>query len=653
MAAPNAAPSRGAYPRFKRWLLAERVEQVEGPYARQAKKRQQSWWKVVCLTGVDYFSTLGYIPGIAALAAGALSPIATLLIVALTLFAMLPMYRRVAEESPHGQGSIAMLEKLLSFWPGKLLVLALLGFIATDFVITMTLSASDAAVHLVENPLVSGALEGQEILITLVLVAALGAVFLRGFREAINLSVVIVGAYLLLNLVVVAVGLYAAFTNPQSIADWRDVLLTSYGSPLAMVGVALLVFPRLALGISGFETGVTVMPLVRGEAGDDPEHPAGRVRNTRKLLTTAAVTMSLFLVATSFLTVVLIPAKEFEAGGGASGRALSYLAHEHLGGAFGTAYDISTIAILAFAGASAMAGLLNVVPRYLPRYGMAPEWGRAVRPLVLVFTAVAFAVTLAFRADVDAQGGAYATGVLVIMTSAAFAVALSSIRRHGSLKGALFFGLVTLIFAYTTVANVLERPDGIMIASLFIAAIVATSLVSRVRRSLELRQERIELDDAARRFVEEASRGDQIQVVAHRRRSDNDPREYERKLAEQREYNRVPKGEPILFLEVDVADASEFENVLEVRGVRVGGHMVLRAESSTVPNAIAALLLHLRDATGKTPNCYFGWTEGNPIIYLFRFLLFGEGDTASVAHEVLREAEPILERRPIIHVGGR
>ncbi len=653
MAAPNAAPSRGAYPRFKRWLLAERVEQVEGPYARQAKKRQQPWWKVVCLTGVDYFSTLGYIPGIAALAAGALSPIATLLIVALTLFAMLPMYRRVAEESPHGQGSIAMLEKLLSFWPGKLLVLALLGFIATDFVITMTLSASDAAVHLVENPLVSGALEGQEILITLVLVAALGAVFLRGFREAINLSVVIVGAYLLLNLVVVAVGLYAAFTNPQSIADWRDVLLTSYGSPLAMVGVALLVFPRLALGISGFETGVTVMPLVRGEAGDDPEHPAGRVRNTRKLLTTAAVTMSLFLVATSFLTVVLIPAKEFEAGGGANGRALSYLAHEHLGGAFGTAYDISTIAILAFAGASAMAGLLNVVPRYLPRYGMAPEWGRAVRPLVLVFTAVAFAVTLAFRADVDAQGGAYATGVLVIMTSAAFAVALSSIRRHGSLKGALFFGLVTLIFAYTTVANVLERPDGIMIASLFIAAIVATSLVSRVRRSLELRQERIELDDAARRFVEEASRGDQIQVVAHRRRSDNDPREYERKLAEQREYNRVPKGEPILFLEVDVADASEFEDVLEVRGVRVGGHMVLRAESSTVPNAIAALLLHLRDATGKTPNCYFGWTEGNPIIYLFRFLLFGEGDTASVAHEVLREAEPILERRPIIHVGGR
>ncbi len=652
MTAPNPVP-RGVYPRFKRWLLAERVEQVEGPYARQAKDRQQPWWKVVCLTGVDYFSTLGYIPGIAALAAGALSPIATLLIVALTLFAMVPMYRRVAEESPHGQGSIAMLEKLLSFWPGKLMVLALLGFIATDFIITITLSASDAAVHLVENPMASGALEDREVPVTLALVGALGAVFLRGFREAINLSVLIVGVYLLLNLVVVAVGLYAAFTDPQSIADWRRVLFTSYGNPLVVIGVALLVFPRLALGVSGFETGVAVMPLVRGETGDDPERPAGRVRNTRKLLTVAAVVMSFFLVTTSFITVVLIPAGEFEQGGSANGRALSYLAHEQLGGAFGTVYDASTIAILAFAGASAMAGLLNVVPRYLPRYGMAPEWGRAVRPLVLIFTAVAFAITLIFRADVDAQGGAYATGVLVIMTSAAFAVTLSSLWNRNSLKGTIFFGLVTLIFAYTTAANVVERPDGIRIASLFIAAIVAVSLVSRVRRSLELRQERIELDGAALGFVQEAGRGGQISVVAHRPRFGDDPAEYDRKLAEQREYNRVPQGEPVLFLEVDVADASEFEDVLEVRGARVGDHMVLRAESSTVPNAIAALLLHLRDTTAKTPNCYFGWTEGNPIAYVVRFVLFGEGDTAPVTHEVLREAEPVLERRPIVHVGGR
>jgi hypothetical protein len=652
--AEPAVPSTHAAERFKRWLLTERIEQVEGPETRESKGRQQSWWKVVCLTGVDYFSTLGYIPGIAALAAGALSPIATLLIVALTLLAMVPMYRRVASESPHGQGSIAILEGLLSFWPGKLTVLVLLGFIATDFMITITLSASDAAVHLAENPLVHALLGDQRLLITLLLVAVLGGVFLKGFREAINLAVLIVGAYLLLNLVVVAVGLYLAVTNPASIADWTAALFANYGNPLVMVGVAFLLFPKLALGISGFETGVSVMPLVRGDPDDDPEHPAGRIRNTKKLLMSAALIMSFYLITTSFVTVVLIPGKEFEAGGSANGRALAYLAHEHLGSAFGTLYDLSTIAILAFAGASALAGLLNVVPRYLPRYGMAPEWGRAVRPLVLIYTAIALAITVIFNANVDAQGGAYATGVLVIMTSAAFAVMLSALWNDNSLRATLAFGLVTLIFLYTLVANIFERPDGIKIASFFIAAIIVVSLASRVRRSLELRQERIETDENAKRFIDEASKGDEIHIIAHRRRFADEPEEYARKLREQREYNHISKDVAVLFLEIDVEDPSEFgEEVLEVHGVNVGGYRVLRGESTVVPNAIAAFLLYLRDETGKTPNCYLGWTEGNPFAYVIRYILFGEGDTAPVTHEVLREAEPNLDRRPIIHVGGK
>ena len=650
MGAPTA-PSGGIPFRFKRWLLEQRIEQVQGPEAKEGQE-QRAWWQIVCLTGVDYFSTLGYIPGIAALAAGALSPIATLLIVLLTLLGMLPMYRVVSRESPQGQGSIAMLEKLLSFWKGKVFVLILLGFVATSWIITITLSASDAAVHLAENPLAPSFLHDQEVLITLVLLALLGAVFLKGFREAIGIAVLIVAVYLLLNLVVVADGIYEIATDPRHLSDWTGTLFANYGNPLVMIGVSLLVFPRLALGLSGFETGVSMMPLVRGDAEDDPERPWGRIRNTRKMLTVAALIMCFYLITTSFVTIVLIPAEEFRAGGSANGRALAYLAHERLGGAFGTAYDLSTMAILWFAGASAMAGLLNIVPRYLPRYGMAPDWGRAVRPLVLIYTAVSVAVTVIFAADVDAQGGAYATGVLAMMTSAAFAVTLTAWRK-GSKPATLVFGLITAVFVYALAANVYDRPDGVAIAAFSIGAIVLVSLISRAYRSTELRQERIEIDETAQRFIDEAARQGDIHIIAHRRRTGNDPEEYRRKQKEQREDNHIPPGEPILFLEVSVEDASEFEDVLEVSGVEVGGHKVLRAVSSVVPNAIAALLLHLRDTTGRTPHCYFGWTEGNPIIYLIRYLLFGEGDTAPVTHEVLREAEPNPKLRPAIHVGGR
>jgi membrane protein implicated in regulation of membrane protease activity len=224
------------------------------------------------------------------------------------------------------------------------------------------------------------------------------------------------------------------------------------------------------------------------------------------------------------------------------------------------------------------------------------------------------------------------------------------VRGGAASHGALGFGLVAVVALYATVANVVAQPTGIVIALISIAAIVAVSLVSRVQRSTELRQERIEVDEAAQRFIEEA--GAHIHLVAHRRRYGTEE-EYDRKEREQREDNHIPPGESIIFLEVQVEDASEFEDVLEVRGVEIGGHKVLRAQSSVVPNAIAAFLLHIRDTTGKTPHCYFGWTEGNPIVYLFRYLLLGEGDTAPVTHEVLREAEREPSRRPAIHVGGR
>ncbi|MBW4424248.1 MAG: amino acid transporter [Nostoc desertorum CM1-VF14] len=631
------------------WLLEEDRGEKEGPYRKEEPHRQHPWWQVMCLTGVDYFSTLGYQPGIAALAAGALSPLATLILVLLTLFGALPIYRRIAAESPHGEGSIAMLERLLPWWQGKLLVLCLLGFVATDFIITITLSAADATAHIIENPLTPHWLHNQTIAITLILVVLLGAVFLRGFREAIGIAVFLVGVYLLLNFIVTSVGLYQILTHPEAIANWQTAIFTRNSNPFLLIGIALLIFPKLALGLSGFETGVTVMPLVEGNSSDTQEHPKGRIRNTRKLLTSAALIMSFFLLTSSFITTLLIPTTEFASGGKANGRALAYLAHLYLGDGFGTTYDLSTISILWFAGASAMAGLLNIVPRYLPRYGMAPNWARATRPLVLVYTAIAFVVTIIFRANVEAQGGAYATGVLVLITSAAFAVTLSA-HRHRQKRARLVFGIITLLFIYTTIVNIIERPEGIRIAGLFIGGIIFTSLVSRVWRSTELRAERIEVDELASQFLAEESQGE-IRLIANRLNK-GDVLEYFMKEKEVREDNHIPPNDPILFLEIQVSDASEFADVINVKGVQVGDYRILRAESAAVPNAIAALLLYIRDQTGKIPHAYFGWAEGNPIQYLLRFILFGEGDIAVVTREVLRRAEKNPQIRPGVHVGG-
>jgi hypothetical protein len=602
----------------------------------------------MCLTGVDYFSSLGYAPAIAVVAAGVLSPLATIVLVAVTLFGALPVYRRVSVESHSGSGSIAMLERLLPRWGGKFFVLALLGFAATDFMITMTLSAADAAAHLIANPLMPGWLQGQNIGVTLVLLALLSAVFLRGFREAIGVAVVLVGFYLILNAILVIVTLGEALTHPLQVGDWWQALTTSQGNPVLMVAVALLVFPKLALGMSGFETGVAVMPQIRGDATDTEENPVGRIRGTKRLLTAAALIMSTFLITSSFTSVVLIPQKEFEPGGAADGRALALLAHEYLGVGFGTAYDISTIAILWFAGASAMAGLLNLVPRYLPRYGMAPQWTRATRPLVLVFTFVAFLITLIFAANVDAQGGAYATGVLVLMTSAAIAVTLSA-RHRQQRKLTIGFGIIAVVFVYTTGANMIERPEGIQIAAIFIAAIVVISFISRAKRSFELHATSIHFDEKAIEFIASAESGP-LQIIAH------EPlrltgQAYRDKLESANEVSHLPLDDNVLFLEVIVDDSSDFETDLEVHGVMRHGYRILEVHGPVIPNTIASVLLHIRDVTGLMPHIYFRWTEGNPVRNLLRFMFFGEGEIAPVTREVLRQAVPDVTQRPWVHVG--
>ncbi|MEJ6550116.1 amino acid transporter [Corynebacterium sp. USCH3] len=598
----------------------------------------------MCLSGVDYFSTLGYQPGIAVAAAGALAPVATLILVLVTLLGAVPVYRRIAAESPDGLGSIGMLAGMVRGWRGKLLVLVLLGFAACDFMITVTLSASDAATHLL-----SSSSSPWLMPVTLSLVALLAAVFLKGFTEAVRVSVLLVVVYLGLTTTVVVRGLWRILTEPGHVADWTAAVTTQHSSMWMMLAVAVIVFPKLALGMSGFETGVSVMPLIRpapGTAG--AEARASRIRSGRRLVLVSALVMSLFLIASSLCVTMLVPGEQLAAGGEANGRALAWLAHDEFGPVVGNIYDASTIAVLWFAGASAMAGLLALIPRYLPAYGMAPAWARRSRPTVLVLAAVAVVLVLVFRADVDAQSGAYATGVLVLLGSGALAVTLHTLRQ-GRTRAGVLFALVTAVLAYTLVANVIERPEGLRVAVWFILGIIVVSAVSRAGRSFELRDSEIRYDPAAEHIVQAAVAGSgELHLVASCAREAPDVAARARGL---RASNHLNRNRPLVFLEVTVGDPSDFSSVLQVTGHAVDGIPVLHVAATTVPNAVAAVALDIRDHVGAVPDIYFEWGTGTPVREMVRYLAVGRGHNAAVTREVLRRAEPVEARRPRVHVG--
>ena len=601
------------------------------------------WYMVLWLTGVDYFSTLGYQPGIALLAAGALSPLATAVLVLVTLCCALPIYSQVAKRSYVGQGSIAMLENLFSGWTGKLLVLVLLGFAATDFVITMTLSAADAAQHAIENPYLHEHIGEARIPITMGLLALLALVFLKGFSEAIGLAAFVAIPYILLNVVVLCRAFYEVMTHPTQLTDWQRALTMRGDWTMLAVGAAII-FPKLALGLSGFETGVSVMPLIRGYTTDDQTRvPEGRIRNARKLLAAAALLMSGLLIASSFVTALLIPEEAYREGGKASGRAIAYLAHGLLGNVFGTVYDVSTILILWFAGASAMAGLLHLIPRYLPRFGMAPLWVAYPRPLVLILFSITIIVTFVFKASVEAQSGAYATGVLVLMLSAATAAALA-LWREGRPTIATYCWLVAGVFAYTLIVNVIERPDGIIIASFFIAATIIVSGISRYLRATELRVSALTFADAESTALWNEITGKKVHAVPIRTAT---PEARRRKLSEIHKHYTT-RGK-FAFIHVSLLDnRSEFFAPLLVRVSKEGDDCYVITVTQAI--AIANTIAYVSELIDPV-SIFLGLTRQSLISQSLRFLLLGEGETGLLVYTILLrywEWTPEDDVRPLI-----
>jgi len=640
----------------------------------------------MCLCGVDYFSTLGYQPSIAFEGAGTLAPLATLVLVLVTLFGAYPVYSYVAGQTPDGVGSIGMIERLVSGWKGKIGVLVLIGFAATDFVITKTLSAADAAAHLISNSIFAGNAPPwahNQVAMAVVLLLLLGAMFLKGYSEVVGIATVLVIVFLGLSFLIIASGLWHLLTHPALLQQWfteiasgsyhlHEAPLEGHGLWVAL-GISLLIFPKLALGLSGFETGVLLIHLVRG-SDENPDDEQARIANTRRLMLTAALIMSFFLIGSSLVTGTntIIPADELrmekdDAGeilfkGKALDRALAYVAHGEsplavsplFGPIFGTIYDISTILILWFAGASAMAGLLNMVPRYLPRYGMAPEWASAYRPLVIAFTVINLLVTWAFKADVTAQGGAYATGVLVLMTSACIASLVH--MQHEASEGVdhhplkrIAFALITLVFIYTTITNISERPDGIIIASMFIASVLVISIVSRVWRSQELRHKEFRFaDDSARMlWTDICAEGAFRVLVPHR----PGHRSLDEKEAEIRQRHRIPAEVPIVFLEVHYGDTSEFHNAPILSAKQEGERFVIVARDVvSVSHTIAQIAIEM-SKSGTPLDVVFGWSQGSSLKLALEFLLFGQGDVPNVVYDLVEKAVPDQARRPTVLVG--
>jgi len=307
--------------------------------------------------------------------------------------------------------------------------------------------------------------------------------------------------------------------------------------------------------------------------------------------------------------------------------------------------------ILCLAGASVTMGLRELVPQYLHRLGMELEWAHNVGAILRVFYGVNLALTILFRASVLAQRGAYATSVLVLISSAAIAAAFDRWQKS---SGPWFrrtpwaFVSLCTFFSISAVAAMCASPDGLVIAFCFVFALLASSIVSRVLRSMELRFEGFEFNDDRSRFLWESLIFMEFPILVPHR-----PGRHSLLLKEEaiRKRHRLVPEVPLVFIEAEIGDASDFYQRPLLEVCQEDGRFIVRiCRCVSVAHVLAAAALEL-SKVGKPPEIHFGWSNETPISANISFLLFGQGNVPWMVRELIRKAEPDEARGPPVVIG--
>ncbi|HQR06192.1 MAG TPA: amino acid transporter [Gemmatales bacterium] len=646
-----------------------------------SRTKTSPWGLVLCLVGIDYFSTLAYLPSLANEVAGPLAPLAAAAVVAVTFLLALPAYLYVVGRSSDGRGATGLMQKSISGWRGKFLILVMMGFVAADFIITRSLSTSDASVHLLANPHFQSLVDdrsptvealqpwigswwvetlrpywNRQVGVTLLL-STIGMVFwfvfASGFtRRVLWFAAIVVAVYLAATGYLVGRVAWEVYQHQEIWhAWWLQANQHSSIQTERLVVLMLLMFPQLALGISGFELCMTSPPLIDGGAGDEAAQQRRRIRRSRWMMAALTLIMAVFLIASTWATTLVIPDVKFTSEHAAQHRALAFIAHGELFPSwFGTFYDLITAVILCLAGVSVTVGLRDLVPGYLHRLGMEMTWARKYGVFLLMCNAIILLATLVFKASVGAQMGAYATSVLVLLAGANLAAAADLRKRFIQFWMILASPFVVGLLFFVAMAGIMiwRQPGGLILSSAFLALVFLTSFWSRWRRSLELRFTGFKYADAATEERWKTMIDVEYQILVPHRPGHMSVWKKDEVI---RERFRIAAEVPIIFIEVELGDTSEFEHAPLMRIDKEHDMEVIRvSKCSSISHVIAAISLEF-SKFGRPPEVIFGWSNESPLAANLNFLFMGHGNIPWMVQELIRKAEASEPKRPRVIIG--